>query len=77
MPSATNNLKAQYTHNTATSQQFIVGQDERGRWLVVERHGRGGGIFVDRQTALKYAAFETGHSSESVLCSNETLTLWG
>jgi hypothetical protein len=34
--------EARNTHNWDTDLQFIVGQDETGRWIVVESHGRGG-----------------------------------
>ena len=61
----------------ATNLQFIVGQDEQGHWVAVEAHGRGGGIFVSRQAALKYAASETGQRLDTVRCSNEPLTCWG
>ncbi len=64
------------TPNWDTGLQFIVGQDETGRWIVVESHGRGGGIFVNRQAALNYAAFESGRRTDAVRCSNEPLRLW-
>ena len=60
----------------AANLQFVVGQDEAGRWVVVERHGRGGGIFVDRQAAVKYAASEAGQRPDAVRFSKETLTIW-
>jgi hypothetical protein len=42
----------------------------------VESHGRGGGIFINRQAAVNYAAFESGQRSDAVRCSNEPLRLW-
>jgi hypothetical protein len=57
-----------------TNLQFTVGQDEQGHWVVVEADGRGGGIFVSRQAALRYAASETGQRLDMVRCSNEPLT---
>jgi hypothetical protein len=56
--------------------QFVVGQDETGHWVAVERSGRGGGIFVNRQAALNCAAFEAGQRSDAVRCSTEPLALW-
>ena len=38
---------------------FLVGQDREGHWLAVETHGRGGGIFMNREAALHYALAET------------------
>ena len=40
---------------------YLVGQDGEGHWVVVEQHGRGGGLFVSREAALNYVGFETGH----------------
>ncbi|MFY9627257.1 MAG: hypothetical protein WAK03_03770 [Methylocystis sp.] len=59
-----------------TGLQFVVGQDETGRWVAVESHGRGGGIFINRKSALNYAAFEAGQRTDAVPCSSEPLGLW-
>jgi hypothetical protein len=59
-----------------TGLQFVVGQDETGRWIALESSGRGGGIFVNRQAALNYAAFEAGRRPGAVRCSTEPLALW-
>jgi hypothetical protein len=64
------------TRSRDTGLQFIVGQDETGRWVAVETNGRGGGIFVDRQAALNYAAFEVDQRSDAVRCATEPLALW-
>jgi hypothetical protein len=37
---------------------LMVGQDERGRWMVQENHGLMEGVFVSRDAALSYAARE-------------------
>ncbi len=50
----------------ACQRNFVVGQDYQGHWLAVETHGLGGGIFADRRTALRYAAFETGWRPNAV-----------
>lgn len=55
--------------------RFVVGQDSMGRWVAVEVHGRGGGLFRDRQSALHYAAAETGRRPDSVLASAELIEL--
>jgi len=54
---------------------FVVGQDSRGRWVAVEIHGRGGGLFRDRQAAFHYASAETGRRPDAVLVSGERLEL--
>ena len=67
---------ARETRSRDAGLQFVVGQDETGHWVGVESSGRGGGIFVNRQAALNYAAFETGRRTEAVRCSTEPLALW-
>ncbi len=59
-----------------TGLQFVVGQDETGRWIALESSGRGGGIFVNRKAALNYAAFEAGWRPGAVRCSTEPWALW-
>lgn len=43
----------------AARTSFVVGQDGQGRWLAVETHGLGGGIFASRDGALRYARDES------------------
>ena len=64
------------TRSRDSGLQFVVGQDETGHWVAVETSGRGGGIFVNRQAALNYAAFEAGRRPGAVRCSTEPLALW-
>lgn len=54
---------------------FLVGQDAQGRWLAVETHGLGGGLFRDRRAAMHYAAAETDHRPGAVRLSAEPLAL--
>lgn len=54
---------------------FVVGQDSRGRWVAVEIHGRGGGLFRDRQAACHYASAETGRRPDAVRVSGELIEL--
>ncbi len=67
--------EARDTRSGDTGLQFVVGQDETGHWVAVESSGRGGGIFVDRQAALNYAACEAGRRSDAVRCSTEPLAV--
>ena len=68
--------ETQKARSRDTGLQFVIGQDETGHWVAVESNGRGGGIFVNQQAALKYAAFEAGGRSDAVRCSTEPLALW-
>jgi hypothetical protein len=38
---------------------FVIGQDGSGYWVVVEAHGRSGGIFCSKDAALRFAKSET------------------
>lgn len=40
---------------------FMLGQDSRGRWVVEDNNGARGGLFVDREQALRYIRFENGN----------------
>ncbi len=53
-------------HAVPTHLHFVIGQDQEGYWLAVETHGRGGGLFISREAALKYAEFETDHRPGAV-----------
>ena len=68
--------EARDTQSKGESLQFIVGQDEAGNWIALESRGRGGGIFINRQAALNYAAFESRQRADAVRCSNVPLRLW-
>jgi hypothetical protein len=42
------------------SPSLLLGTDSRGNWIVRDRAGRRGGVFVNRSAALLYARLETG-----------------
>jgi hypothetical protein len=64
-----NAVQALIQQDAAASLQFLVGQDEQGHWVALEANGRGGGFFVNREAAVKYAERETGRHSSA-------LTVW-
>ncbi len=39
---------------------FLIGQDSRGNWVVEDKSGARGGLFVDRTQALRYIRSENG-----------------
>lgn len=55
---------------------FLIGQDEEGHWVALEAHGNRGGIFVDRESALRYALSETGRQQGAFRFSERKLSLW-
>jgi hypothetical protein len=52
---------------SAASTIVFIGQNRRGQWVAQEQNGLYGGLFVNRAQALKYALFENGHHSETII----------
>ena len=46
-----------------SSPRFVIGQDEQGHWVALDADGREGGLFANREAALKYVAAETGRAA--------------
>jgi hypothetical protein len=55
---------------------FLIGEDEAGHWVALEAHGKGGGIFVDQQSAFRYAVSETDRRQGAVQFSERPLSFW-
>ena len=45
---------------------FLVGRDSRGHWVVQDERGLCGGLFVDRDKAIRYALDETGKRPQAI-----------
>jgi hypothetical protein len=58
-----------------TAPLFLVGKDSRGRWVAQKQHGLTGGLFVNREAALKFALFENGNRPEAVITVPGTFEL--
>lgn len=54
---------------------FLVGQDREGHWLAVQAGGRRGGIFLNRDAALRYARNETERREGAVRLTGAPLRL--
>ncbi len=46
---------------------FYLGKDREGHWVVRDRRGLRGGLFVDRAQALRFALFENGRDPRAVI----------
>ena len=46
---------------------FMVGQDRRGNWVVRDQTGMRGGLFVNREAALRYVRSENGFKPQAVV----------
>jgi hypothetical protein len=44
-----------------------MGRDSHGNWVVQDRDRLRGGLFVDRNQALKFALFENGRRPQAVV----------
>ncbi|WP_349509720.1 hypothetical protein [Bradyrhizobium sp. Tv2a-2] len=52
---------------TAAASTVLLGINRRGSWVVREKNGLYGGLFVTRAHALKYALSENGHHREAIV----------
>ena len=59
-----------------SSPRFVIGQDEQGHWVALEYEGLEGGLFANREAALKYVAAETGRRRPTAVLAAKPLTLW-
>jgi Dihydrodipicolinate synthetase family len=46
---------------------FMVGQDRRGYWVVQDQKGTRGGLFVNRDAALRFVRSENGFKAQAVV----------
>jgi len=58
-----------------TAPTFVVGQNCKGQWLAIESDGSGGGIFADREAAIRYASAETNRRPDAVRLAGESIEL--
>jgi hypothetical protein len=54
---------------------FLMGQDRRGNWVVQDQQGTRGGLFVDREAALRYVRSENGFKSQAVVMVSSGIEL--
>lgn len=54
---------------------FMVGQDDRGNWVVQDQSGARGGLFVNRAEALRYVRAENGSRPQAVILIRGILEL--
>ncbi|UXS02419.1 hypothetical protein [Agrobacterium tumefaciens] len=55
----------------STNARFTIGQNENGWWLVCDRLGLVGGLFIDRASAVRFAKDESDGHPEQVGCLPE------
>jgi hypothetical protein len=54
---------------------FMVGQDERGNWVVQDEYGICGGLFVNRDAALRFVREENDRQPQAIVMISGILEL--
>jgi len=54
---------------------FLVGRDSRGHWVAQDERGLRGGLFVDRNKAIRFAMDETGRRPQAIRLVSGVLEL--
>ena len=54
---------------------FMIGQDCRGNWVVKDQGGIRGGLFIDREAALRFVRAENGYRPREVVMVSEAFEL--
>jgi hypothetical protein len=54
---------------------FMMGQDQRGNWVVQDQQWVRGGLFVNREAALRYLRSENGFKSQAVVMVSSGIEL--
>jgi hypothetical protein len=54
---------------------FTVGQNRRGNWVVRDQKGICGGLFVNRDAALRFVRAENGYRPQAVVMVSGNLEL--
>ncbi|MDP9813237.1 hypothetical protein J2W42_006108 [Rhizobium tibeticum] len=57
------------------SARFIIGKDRNGSWVVQDRKGLVGGVFISEQAARHFAADECDHHPEQICRAAEEVIL--
>jgi hypothetical protein len=63
----TPNGGTQQRPTAAATPLYYIGRNSKGHWVVRDKSGQSGGIFVDRVQAIKFAMFENGRHPEAVI----------
>ncbi|SFQ31015.1 hypothetical protein SAMN05216330_1254 [Bradyrhizobium sp. Ghvi] len=55
------------TSRSSATRIVLVGRNRAGCWVALEERGCFGGLFVNRDQAIKYALVENGGHPESII----------
>lgn len=59
------------------ARRFAIGRDREGRWIARDEQGRSGGVFADRDSAVRFAVAESGHRPGAIRFATRRLPLFG
>jgi hypothetical protein len=59
----------------STSTIVFIGRNSRGNWVAQQQNGLYGGLFVNRESAVRYALFENGHHPEAIVALSREIEL--
>lgn len=62
-------------HPALHSHRFMVGRDASGHWVVSDEKAMVGGIFADKESAVRFALAESDHVPGAVFCAPAEITL--
>ena len=54
---------------------FTIGQNSRGHWVAQDEKGTCGGLFVDRDAALRFVRAENGYRPALIVMVSENIEL--
>jgi len=54
---------------------FMIGQNERGNWVAQDEYGSCGGLFVNREAALRFIRAENGREPQAIIMISGILEL--
>ena len=60
---------------TARPARFTVGRDKGGRWIVQDREGLVGGLFINEAAALHFAAEECNNNPDEICRASAGMVL--
>lgn len=55
--------------------RFTIGRNTAGRWVVLDRDGRVGGIFISEHAAVHFASDECDHDTTQIVVSRDGAVL--
>jgi hypothetical protein len=75
MPSLQSRTRTARINKQQSLPRFTIGRNETGRWVVHDREGRVGGIFVSEHAAVHFAADECDRDATQIAIAGDGIVL--